>query len=223
MMSKNPGRHPGQNPGSGGAGDAAAVTPFGRPFDRLSSFSVAAWCGLVGVAVVGRLWQPTWNGEPLWNVTPLAAVALAAGTIVARPLVAASVPLAGAVISNLFLPAYGSIIMAVVVYAALAWPVLMGGLIRRAAARGGTARYAALAGGSLASSLVFFLTTNFACWAMPDGLYPHTAAGLTACFTAALPFYRWMPAGDLAWTALVFAGMALVSRVRVALTAAETA
>lgn len=206
-----------------GAGGVAAVGPFDRPFDRLSSASVAAWCGLVGVAIVGRLWQPTWDGEPLWNVTPLAAVALAAGTIFFRPLVAASVPLAGAAISNLFLPAYGSIVMAVVVYAALGWPVLMGGPIRRAAARGGMARYATLGGGSLASSLVFFLSTNLACWAMPDGLYPHTAAGLTACFTAALPFYRWMPAGDLVWTALVFGGMALVSRVRVALTAAETA
>lgn len=193
------------------------------PFDRLSVGSAAAWCVLVGVAIVGRLCQPTWDGEPLSNVTPLAAVGLAAGAVFAHPLVAASVPLTATVISNLVLPGYGSIAMAVVVYAALTWPALMGGVIRGASARGPIARCAALAGGSLASSLVFFLTTNLACWALPDGMYPHTAAGLSDCFVAALPFYRWMPLGDLVWTAVVFGGIALVSRVHVALTAAETA
>ena len=34
-----------------------------------------------------------------------------------------------------------------------------------------------------------------------------TAAGLVACYAAALPFYRWMPVGDVAWTAVVLAGV----------------
>jgi len=46
--------------------------------------------------------------------------------------------------------------------------------------------------------LVFYLTTNFACWLLFEG-YPKTAEGLGACYVAALPFYRWMPVGDLAW------------------------
>jgi hypothetical protein len=39
------------------------------------------------------------------------------------------------------------------------------------------------------------------------GDYPHTAAGLLECFVAALPFYRWMPVGDVAWTAVLFGAM----------------
>jgi hypothetical protein len=48
----------------------------------------------------------------------------------------------------------------------------------------------------------FFLVSNFAVWA-DTTMYPHTAAGLIACYAAALPFYG----NDLAATAVV-AGLA---------------
>lgn len=161
---------------------------------------VIAWLALVAVAVVGRLWQPTWNGEPLWHATPLAAVALASGVVFPNLLVAASVPLAALSISNLTLPGYGSTGVALVVYAATVWPVLLGafGLLGRS-----QPRWFAVIGGSLASSLVFFFATNLAHWAFM-GDYPRTVDGLTQCFVAALPFYRWMPVGDAAWTVIVF-------------------
>ncbi len=158
-----------------------------------------AWFILVAVAVIGRLWQPTWHGAPLWNVTPMAGVALAAGAIMPNAVVAASVPLAALALSNLALPAYGSGAMAVVVFAATAWPVLLGRFVR-------SGKWLTILGGALASSLVFFVTTNFACWILST-MYPHTAAGLTECFVAALPFYRWMPVGDLIWTTAIFAGV----------------
>ena len=70
-----------------------------RPLNRNSasgrgsvSMQAVVWLALVALAVAGRLWQPTWNGEQLWHATPLAAVALAAGFLFANPLVAASVP-----------------------------------------------------------------------------------------------------------------------------------
>lgn len=165
--------------------------------------SVAAWLLLVACAVAGRLWQPSWNGEPLWHATPLAAVALAAGFLFRNPLVAASVPVAALAISNLALPSYGNLGVAASVYAATAWPVLLGGsgLLGR-----DRPRWLAVLGGSLASSLVFFATTNLAHWACTSD-YPHTAAGLATCFAAALPFYRWMPLGDAAWTVVTFAAI----------------
>ena len=46
----------------------------------------------------------------------------------------------------------------------------------------------------------FFLVSNLAVWAL-GSLYPHTAAGLIACFVAALPFYR----NDLASTTITVA------------------
>jgi len=147
------------------------------------------WFALVAVSVIGRLWQPA------YGVTPLAGAAIAAGTAFPNPLVAATVPLAALGISNLALPGYGAAFggwtLAAVVAVALAWPVVLGRLAR--------GRRAALVLAALASSLVFFLTTNFACWWLAD-MYPHTPAGLLACYVAGLPFHRWMPLGDLAWT-----------------------
>lgn len=193
-----------------------------RPLNRNSasgrgsvSMQAVVWLALVALAVAGRLWQPTWNGEPLWHATPLAAVALAAGFLFANPLVAASVPLAALALSNLVLPGYGSLGVAAVVYAATAWPVLLGtcGVLGQ-----DRPRWLAVVGGSLATSLVFFLSTNLAHWAfMAD--YPRTMAGLGECFVAALPFYRWMPVGDAAWTLATFG---LIVAARMAAEAAAT-
>jgi len=169
----------------------------GCRFDGRSQ--VIIWLVLVAVGVCGRLWQPA------YNVTPLAAIALAAGSVFSSRLAAAAVPLASVMISNLALLPYDSPWMAAVVSAAIAWPVLLGGLIRRQG-------WVAVVGGSLASSLVFFLSTNLAHWALTQQ-YPHSPAGLVACFTAALPFYRWMPVGDLGWSLIVFAGLAAAGRV----------
>lgn len=193
-----------------------------RPLNRNSasgrgsvSMQAVVWLALVALAVAGRLWQPTWNGEQLWHATPLAAVALAAGFLFANPLVAASVPLAALAASNLLLPGYGSLGVAAVVYAATAWPVLLGtcGVLGQ-----DRPRWLAVVGGSLATSLVFFLSTNLAHWAfMAD--YPRTIAGLGECFVAALPFYRWMPVGDAAWTLATFG---LIVAARMAADAAAT-
>jgi hypothetical protein len=161
------------------------------------------WFVLVAVSVAGRLWQPA------FNVTPLAGAAIAAGAVFPNPLVAVTVPLAALSISNLVLPGYGSaaggLIMAAVIYAACAWPVLLGGIVRNG-------RLFSIAGGALASSLVFFLSTNFAHWCLSND-YPHTVAGLVACYTAGLPFYRWMPVGDVAWSLAFMGGLAAFGAV----------
>jgi len=54
--------------------------------------------------------------------------------------------------------------------------------------------------GALTTSTSFFLISNFMVWASSavGALYPHTLAGLAACYTAGLPFYR----NDLASTAI---------------------
>ena len=200
------------------AHESAGTRPLNRNAASVRgsvSMQAVVWLALVALAVAGRLWQPTWNGEQLWHATPLAAVALAAGFLFANPLVAASVPLAALAVSNLLLPGYGSLGVAAVVYAATAWPVLLGtcGILGQ-----DRPRWLAVVGGSLATSLVFFLSTNLAHWAfMAD--YPRTMAGLGECFVAALPFYRWMPVGDAAWTLATFG---LIVAARMAAEAAAT-
>lgn len=49
-----------------------------------------------------------------------------------------------------------------------------------------------VAAGALASSTTFFLLSNFMVWAGAGfgAMYPRTLAGLAACYTAAIPFYR---------------------------------
>ncbi|HBP82810.1 MAG TPA: hypothetical protein DD662_09895, partial [Planctomycetaceae bacterium] len=85
-------------------------------------------------------------------------------------------------------------------------PVLFGSLVKRQG-------WIAVVGGSLASSLIFFITSNFATWALSE-LYPHTLAGLTTCYVAALPFYRWMPVGDVVWSVSLFAVLVAVGRIQ---------
>lgn len=171
---------------------------FSLPKIRDTRVAVVLWVALVAVGVAGRLWQPA------WNVTPMAGIALVAGATFGTPLLAASVPLATLLLSNVWLPEYGSAALGLVVFGASIWPVVLGPVVRKGKLR-------ALCGGALASSLVFFASTNFAYWLLFEG-YPRTATGLGACYIAALPFYRWMPLGDLAWTLSIAAVVSLAVR-----------
>ncbi len=59
-----------------------------------------------------------------------------------------------------------------------------------------------LALGTLVASLVFFVVTNFGVWL--SGWYGYTVEGLSACYIAAIPFYRNQVLGDVFFTAVLF-------------------
>jgi hypothetical protein len=61
----------------------------------------------------------------------------------------------------------------------------------------GKASMLRVVGSVFATSTSFFLLSNFAVW-MGSNMYPHTAAGLLACYVAAIPFY----ANDIMSTAV---------------------
>jgi len=130
------------------------------------------------------------------NVTPVAASALFAGMVLRSRALALAVPLAAMLVSDLVVGAYDWRIMGVV-YAALALPALL--------ARWGRALrpVVVLVPLVLASSLLFFATTNFAVWAF-SGMYAHDLDGLVLCYVAALPFLYNTVAGDVLWTTLLF-------------------
>jgi len=176
------------------------ASKLGDSLNFSSRAKIALWLALVAVGICGRLWQPA------YNVTPFAAIGLAAGSLFGISLAAAAVPIVALVISNIALPDYGSTVMALVVYVSLVCPVLFGSLVQRQG-------WVAVLGGSLASSLTFFITTNFATWALSE-LYPHTLSGLTTCYIAALPFYRWMPVGDAVWSISLFSTLVAVGRIQ---------
>ncbi|MFB3814287.1 MAG: DUF6580 family putative transport protein [Terriglobales bacterium] len=85
-------------------------------------------------------------------------------------------------------------------YAAALW---IGGFLRQ------DARPLRIAGASLASSVTFFIASNFAVWAVWN-MYPRTLGGLIQCYVAAVPFARNIPA-DLLFSAVMFGLGALLA------------
>lgn len=64
-------------------------------------------------------------------------------------------------------------------------------------------------GASLASSVLFFLITNFGVW-VSGGMYALTWQGLAACYAAAIPFFANTILGDFCYTTTLFASYGLL-------------
>lgn len=150
---------------------------------------------LVLLCVVARL------APHLPNFTPVAAVALFAGARIRNRFAAALVPFCAMALSDLVIGGYEWKLM-MVVYAALLFPVLLRPLLR------GSYKPARLLLASGISSLVFFLSTNFAVWYL-GGWYSSGFSGLSACYIAAVPFLKYNLLGDLFWSVTLFAGYEL--------------
>ena len=58
-------------------------------------------------------------------------------------------------------------------------------------------------GAAAASSVSFFLVSNFAVWAVWQ-MYPKTLAGLMACYAAGIPFFRGTATSDLLFSLAMF-------------------
>ena len=157
--------------------------------------------GLVVLAAIARLVP-----HPP-NVTPVAAMALFGGAYLANRRVAFVLPIAAMLLSDLVLGyfLYGRTLLfsQPVVYACILATVTIGTLVkdRRSPLQVGSA--------TLVSSILFYVVTNFAVWA-GSHLYPHTGAGLAYCYLVAIPFFRNSLIGDMAFTALLFGGFALL-------------
>jgi uncharacterized protein DUF6580 len=136
---------------------------------------------------------------------------LFSGAYLGRRAIAFVAPLAAMLLSDAVLGFYSG---AWVTYLAVAAVVLIGSfaLTRRSVLRVGFA--------ALASSIAFFLISNFGTW-MLSGMYVHTAAGLAGCYVAAIPFFRNTVAGDLFYATLLFGGFALAEHLLPRLRAGE--
>jgi hypothetical protein len=167
---------------------------------------------LVAIGVAGR-----W-GQPQWCFTPTAAAAVFAGYYFSRTAVALLVPLAILLISDYLLPAYDSFGVMVATYAVMLVPVWLGRALRQPDTNSRTALRWVICG--FVPAALFYLVTNFAVWTFQSD-YAKTWSGLTQCYWAAVPFFRWMLAGDALYLALVFgaaalAGVPMVSRRHIA-------
>lgn len=155
---------------------------------------------LSAVVLAAALWRVI--PHP-WNFTPLSAMALFAGAHFSNKKTAYALPLAAMIVSNILLGTmYATLPF---VYASFVLTVFIGTLLR------GRRDAASIGMAAVGSSLLFFVVTNLGHWAVV-GFYPRTSAGLFACFSAAVPFFRNTLLGDLAFTAALFGGFALLER-----------
>ncbi len=143
------------------------------------------------------------------NFTPIAAMALVAGAYSRSVWQAFLIPLSAMVVSDLLI---GWHPLVPVVYASFA---LIAGIGMWLRGRKTVGRLAVAVG---ASSLTFFLITNFAVWAA-GSMYPKSLAGLVAAYVAALPFFRNTVLGDVCYSAILFGGFVVLERFVVALRA----
>ncbi len=131
------------------------------------------------------------------NFAPIAALALFCGVYAAKTsrwfLLA---PLVAMFLSDLAIGFYDWRIMTTV-YGSFGFIGLMGALVQRHKNIG------TILLGTLAGSLLFYFTTNFAVWAF-GAMYPHTLEGLLMSYTMAIPFFKFTVLGDLFYVFLFF-------------------
>ncbi len=130
------------------------------------------------------------------NFAPIGAIALFSGVYFSSKKLAFFVPVLAMLASDIFLGFYEWPV-AVAVYGCFIISIFLGLLVKRY-----KKWYTALSG-SLAGSVVFFLATNFAVWAVTPW-YAKTAAGFFQCYLMALPFFRNTLLGDLFYVGLFF-------------------
>ena len=151
---------------------------------------------LIALGVAGRLLP-----HPP-NFTPMAAIALFAGFIFMKRYMAVVAVVAAMLLTDYFAfgylsPDWFASKSMIVVYLALLFPIVFRGFLQK---KLGALR---IAGAALASSMVFFVATNFAVWAFSP-MYEKTFAGLVLCYTMAIPFFQNTIAGDMMWSGVIF-------------------
>ena len=143
-----------------------------------------------------------------WNFTPVAAALLYFGARGSRRQL--WVPFALLAVSDViltkFVYSYPLTWDQLVVWAWYAAILLLGTRLRE------NASWLRIGGAALASSVSFFILSNFAVWASGT-MYPKTMSGLMTCYDAGLPFFRHTAAGDMLFTAVMFGLPALATSI----------
>lgn len=114
------------------------------------------------------------------NFTPVGAIALFGGaTLPGAP--SFFLPLALMVVSDALIGFHDVVVWT--------WGSFLAvGLIGRWVGR--DAGYQRMILGAVASSILFFVVTNFGVWMSPASTYAKTLSGLALCYAAAIPFFR---------------------------------
>lgn len=137
-----------------------------------------------------------------WNFVPIGAIALFGGARFERRAFGVAIPLLTMLIGDAFVGFHS---LMPVIYATYALIAVIGMLLRDRES------IPAIGACALLSSTIFFITTNFAMWALGT-TYAKTAAGLVACYIAAIPYFGNTIASDLLFTTIFFGAFAIAER-----------
>lgn len=137
------------------------------------------------------------------NVTPIAAMALFGGAFLGKKHLTFIIPFVTLFITDLLIGLHSTIIY---VYFAFALTVMIGIFIRK------KVTIFSVVGGSLVSSILFFLITNFGSWATAMMPYPMNFAGLMQAYSAGIPFFRSELLGTLLFNGIFFGTFVLITR-----------
>jgi hypothetical protein len=140
---------------------------------------------------------------PHWpNFTPIAAIALFGGTFLKRKELAFLVPVLAMLLSDLIIGFHSTMLPVYLSFIAI---VGMGLVLQKRLTVVNTLSAA------LASSVLFYLVTNFASWTSGLMPYPLNVAGLMQSYIAGLPFLFNGILGDLFYTSVLFGAVYLVT------------
>ncbi len=147
---------------------------------------------------------------PHWpNFTPIAAIALFGGTFLKRKELAFLIPVLAMLLSDAILGFHSTMFS---VYASFIAIVGLGLLLQR------KLTVVNMLSASLASSVIFYLVTNFASWTSGLMPYPMNIGGLMQSYIAGLPFFYNGILGDLFYSSVLFGALYLVTNKQVAFT-----
>lgn len=153
---------------------------------------------LVSIVVIARLLP-----HPP-NFTPIAAVALFSGAYLTKKQ-SLVIPIIAMMLSDLFI-GFDSLPMRIAVYGSILIGVFIGYCISKNKSIG------SVVAASFASSLIFFIITNFGVWAFGT-MYTKSLSGLLDCFILAIPFFKNTLLGDLFYSGLFFGSYEFVRSV----------
>lgn len=137
-----------------------------------------------------------------WNFTAVGAVALFGGAYLNSKTASLVLPLLVLFLSDLILGFHSTMVF---VYGAFLLTVLLGWNLRDQRS------VLSVTGNSVAASCLFFLITNAGVW-LSTSLYSSDLSGLMMSYTMAIPFFGNQIAGDLFFTAALFAGYEVLKK-----------
>ena len=128
------------------------------------------------------------------NFAPIAAMALFGGAYFTKKWAAFLIPLAALFLTDLIIGFHGTMWA---VYLSFILIVMLGMMMIK------KKKMSNIFLASVSSSVLFFVISNFGVW-LTGPYYSKDIAGLSACYTAAIPFFHYTLLGDLFFVGILF-------------------